>query len=255
MKLSTGRFVVGSLVVILAAALLLSGVSSARPAVYAQASEGNVPARTITVVGEGKVRLKPDVARANIGVEVMGASVQEASAENKIVIEEVLAALKGEGIAESDIQTSGFSIYAERYGPEGPLPPDQTQYRVNNNVSVKIRDLNRVGEILDVAITAGANNIYGVEFGLDDPGVAESEARQKAVEDAQAKAAELAELNGVGVGVVLSISEVIGTGGGYYAGNFAEMARMGMGGGGGTPLEPGELELVMSLQITYEMVD
>jgi uncharacterized protein YggE len=208
--------------------------------------------QTITVVGEGTVTIKPDIARANIGVEVVSNTVQEASAENKATIEAVLEALMAQGIAEEDIQTSGFSIYAERYGPEGPLAEDEVRYRVSNNVQVTIRDLDNVGTILDAAVEAGANNIFGVDFDVDDPSVVESEARQKAVDDARAKAEELATLNGVTLGNVVSVSEVVGSGGGYYMGNFAEQTMMRMG-GGGTPISPGELELTMQLQIVYSM--
>lgn len=206
---------------------------------------------TITVVGEGTVNIQPDIARANIGVEVIGDTVQEASAENKATIEAVLEALKAQGIEEKDIQTSGFSIYAERYGPEGPLPEEETRYRVSNNVMVTIRDLDTVGTVLDAAIEAGANNIYGVEFAVDDPSSVESDARADAIADAQAKAQELAELNGVGLGPVASISEIIGMGGGYYNSNFAQSAMYQMGGGGGTPISPGELKLTMQIQVSY----
>lgn len=236
-------------------AALLVGSVALRPTwspvsvANAQSTQGT-PNRAITVVGEGKVSISPDIARAQIGVEVMMPSVKEASDANKELLDAVLAALIDQGIAEEDIQTSGFSVYAERFGPEGPLPADQTNYRVSNNVAVVVRDLAKLGDVLDAAIEAGANNIYGVEFSLDDPSVVESEARQSAVEDARAKAEELAELTGVTVGDVVNISEVIGNGGGYYTSNFAEMGR-GLGGGGSTPISPGQLELVMQLQVTY----
>jgi uncharacterized protein YggE len=191
---------------------------------------------TITVVGEGKVTLEPDIARITIGVETVTSTVKDASEQNRAAVESVLAALAEQGIAEEDMQTSGFSIYAER---------------VSNNVMVTIRDLENVGTILDAAIEAGANNIYGVEFALDDPGVAESDARAAAVEDAKAKAAELAELTGLPLGAVVSVSEVVGAGGGYYAGNFAEQARA--FGGGGTPITPGQLDLVMQLQVIFSI--
>ncbi|MEZ4729320.1 MAG: SIMPL domain-containing protein [Caldilineaceae bacterium] len=211
--------------------------------------------RTITVVGEGKVTIKPDTARAQIGVEVMKQSVKEASEANKATLEAVLAALQAQGIAEEDIQTSSFSIYAERYGPEGPLPENQTNYRVSNNVTVVIRDLDKVGTVLDAAIEAGANNIYGVEFGLDDPTTLKAEARQSAIADARAKATELAELNDVAVGNVVSVSEVIGGNGGYYnVSNFNQFDR-GMGGGGATPVSPGELELALQLQVVYAIAE
>lgn len=204
------------------------------------------------MVGEGKVRIKPDIARVQIGVEVMMNSVKEASEANKEQLESVLAALQEAGIAEEDIQTSGFNIYAERFGPNGPLPDDQINYRVTNTVIVKVRELDTLGAVLDAAIEAGANNIYGVEFSLDDNSSIESEARANAVEDANAKAEDLAQLTGTTVGGVVSISEIIGNTGGYYSSNFAEASRA-MGGGGSTPISPGELELVMQLQITYAL--
>jgi uncharacterized protein YggE len=182
-------------------------------------------------------------------------SVQDATSANKTVVETVLAALQAEGVEESDLRTSGYSVFADRYGPEGVLPDSDVRYRVSNSVLVTIRDLDKVGTILDVAVEAGANNIYGVEFALDNPRIAESDARAAAVENALAKATELAELTGVNLGRVVGVTEVIGMGGGYYAGNFTDTARMGMGSGGGAPIEPGQLDLVMQLQISYAIAE
>jgi len=204
---------------------------------------------TITVVGEGKVTLEPDIARVSIGVETVTNTVAAASEENNAIVEAVLAALSEQGVADEDMQTSGFSIFAERFGADGPLAEGDVRYRVSNNIMVTVRDVDNLGPILDAAIEAGANNIYGVEFALDDPSVAESDARAAAIADAQAKAAELAELGDVPLGRIVSISEVIGAGGGFYAGNFAEQARA--FGGGGTPITPGQLDLVMQLQVIY----
>ncbi|MCB0064061.1 MAG: SIMPL domain-containing protein [Caldilineaceae bacterium] len=244
--------ITGSLLV---AVLLLLGAfalpfAAWAPVANAQSANTATTPGTITVVGEGTVRIKPDIARVQIGVEVMMSSVKEASEANKATLEAVLTALQEQGIAEEDIQTSGFNVYAERFGPNGPLPDDQVNYRVSNNVAVTVRDLDTLGAVLDAAIEAGANNIYGVEFSLDDTSPIESEARASAVADALAKAEDLAELTGTTVGNVVSISEVIGNGGGYYSSNFAEAAR-GLGGGGSTPVSPGELELLMQLQVTY----
>jgi uncharacterized protein YggE len=202
----------------------------------------------ITVVGEGKVSLEPDIARVSIGVETVNESVLDATAQNREVLDSVLNALREAGIAEEDLQTSGFSVYAERYGPEGPLAESDVRYRVSNNVSVTIRDLENVGSILDAAIEAGANNIYGINFALEDPGVAEADARELAIADAREKAENIAELAGLEISGVSSVSEVIGMGGGYYAGTFSEQA---LGGGGGTPVSPGQLDLVMQLQVIF----
>jgi uncharacterized protein YggE len=219
------------------------------PVAFAQADTA-AASRTITVVGEGKVSIKPDTAHANIGVEVIKPTVKEASAENKKAIASVLAALKAQGIAEKDIQTSGFSIYAERYSESGSGAGDQVRYHVTNNVQVVVRNLDKVGDVLDAAVEAGANNIYGVDFSLEDPSKVESAARSSAIANAKAKAQDLAKLTGVTVGDVVSVSEVVGGGGGLYASNFAKPVAQGLG-GGGAPINPGELELTMQLQVVY----
>jgi len=241
---------------IMACAFLFAASLIATPSLLSKSAAAqtvSIPG-TITVVGEGKVTIEPDIARANIGVEVFKNSVADASAENTKLIKAIISALKDEGIAEKDIQTSGFNIFADRYGPNGPLPDNEVNYRVNNTVSVIIRDLDRVGDVLDAAIAAGANNIHGIDFQIEDPSSVESDARTSAVEDARAKAEDLAALTSVSVGKVVSISEVIGSsGGGYYQSNF-EQASNDVGGGGGG-FAPGELGLVMRLQITYEIVE
>lgn len=214
---------------------------------------GTLP-RTITVVGEGKVTIKPDVARSQIGVEVVKSTVQEASAEAQDVMEAVLDALKTAGVAEKDIQTSGYNIWVERRPATEGKTQDEVLYHVTNQVQVVIRDLDSVGEVLDAAIEAGANNIYGVTFGLDNTTKVKSDARAKAIADGQAKAEELARLNNVELGEIMQVSEVIGSGGGYYTG-FSEnaAAARGMGGGGAGPITPGELELAMTLQLVYAL--
>jgi uncharacterized protein YggE len=206
--------------------------------------------RIITVVGEGKAKIKPDIAQINIGIEIVGDTVKDASSQAADTMDAVIATLTAQGVAEKDIQTSGYNVWVERpYGPEGPT--GDALYHVNNTAMVTIRDLEKVGTILDSTIEAGANNIYGVTFSVADPSQSMSEAREKAVADARSKSEELAGLNGVSVGEVISISEVIAPGG-YYAGAYRGLAvAEGMGGGGAGPISPGELELVVQLQITY----
>lgn len=242
----------------LAAALLLSsalfgGAWLHTPTALAQET---APAalRTITVVGEGVVNVEPNVARTNIGVEVLRPSVEEASAENNRIVAALLATLTELGIEDKDIQTSSFNVYAERYGADGLAAEDETQYRVSNTVTVIIRDLDQVGAVLDASIQAGANNIYGVEFLLDDATAARSDARKLAVEGAKANAEELAALNGVKVGQILSISEVIGGAGGLYSNSISSL-QLGLGGAERTPIQLGQLRVTMQLQITYELVE
>ena len=210
----------------------------------------DVPARTITVVGQGSVKVEPDMARATVGVETMGANVKEASAQTAGKMDAVIAALKQAGVAEKDMQTSGYNIWTDRApGPDGRLG-EEPVYRVSNNVNIIIRDLGQVGPVLDAALAAGANAIHGVRFDVADPEPARSEAREKAVANAAAKAEELADLNGVERGAVISVSEVIGSPGPYGISYTRAESAVGMGGGAG-PIAPGELEIAVSLQIVY----
>ncbi|HHY58493.1 MAG TPA: SIMPL domain-containing protein [Chloroflexi bacterium] len=247
------------LAITLAAALLLTGAFAGgswlqTPTVLAQEAATPTPSRTITVVGEGVVNIEPNVARTNIGVEVLRPTVEEAAAENTAIVERLLATLTELGIPGEDIQTSGYNVYAERYGASGPVSDEEVQYRVSNSVTVIIRNLDKVGEVLDASIKAGANNIYGVEFLLDDATAVRSEARKLAVENAKATAEELAALNGVKVGKILAISEVVGGAGGFYNNSISNF-QIGMGGAERTPIQPGQLRLTMQLQLTYELVE
>jgi len=121
------------------------------------------------------------------------------------------------------------------------------QYRVRNTAYVTIHDLNNIGDILDAAIGAGANDIGSVRFSLENPSAVESEARAMAVADARAKAEEIAALIGATVDEATEISEIIGHGGGFFNNSFSEMAMA------DSAFSIGELTLAMQLQITYKL--
>jgi len=236
--------------------LLLVGVAALGlfqidpPTAEASTLQAEELSRTITVVGEGQVNAAPDIAIVQVGVQVSESDPKVATEKAAEAMSNILAALKGEGIAEKDIQTSYYNVYVDRpYGPNGP--GDETFYQVSNNIQVTIRDLDRVTDILSAAIESGANNINSVEFRLSDTSQLESEARAKAVDNAQAKAQELAELNGVAVGEVVSISEVINNG--FLV--ERSFAAAGMGGGGAAgPISPGDVTVTSQLQISYAIL-
>ena len=132
------------------------------------------------MVGQGEVKAKPDVATTTVGVEVLNTSIDDAMTEAKSRMAAVLAALKKLGIADKDIQTSNFSISFERNPSTSPSPaetststPESTAqpvgfYRVSNMVQVTIRNMDLIGAVLEDSIAAGANNIWGVSFALDN---------------------------------------------------------------------------------------
>jgi hypothetical protein len=238
----------------LAVAVAVSGEQPASAQAVAQAQPAaEVPTGTIIVVGEGTATVEPDIARTTIGVEVAGETLREVTDEASVTMQAILDAVQAAGVASNDIQTSGYSIYVERRVPEGMAPgvEDTIIYRVNNSVLVTIRDLDIVGDVLDAAIDAGANNVFGVDFAVEDKSVALAESRAEAVADARARAEELAALNGVGVGKVVQISEVIDTG---FGPAFPRMeAAAGLGGGAG-PIAPGQQEIKSLIQVTYALV-
>jgi uncharacterized protein YggE len=205
-----------------------------------------LPGRGITVVGVGRSSGTPDVANVSVGVETQAASVQQAVADNRTKMTKLLETLKGLGIADKDISTNNYSVYTDQQPaqPSKPNVPGPVAYRVNNQVQVTVRDVAKLGDVLDKVVEAGANNIYGVNFSVADTSTLESDARAKAMTDAKARAESLAKLAGVNLGEVVSVSEVVG---GPIPFARAEAAL----GGGGTPIQPGSLDVNMSVQVTY----
>ena len=161
------RSMLTGVAVLLTATLLSFGPADSSPTAYAQ-TQGESTTTTpqgITVVGEGSSAVEPDIAVANIGVQVANADVRAASDEAEESMNAVIAAIQEQNVAEEDIQTSGFSIFAEfSPAPAASEQPQTPLYRVSNNVNVTIRVLDQVATILDAAIGAGANNIFGVNF-------------------------------------------------------------------------------------------
>jgi hypothetical protein len=208
---------------------------------------GTTVSRHITVFGNGKVSLVPNVAQVNLGAQASANTVNDAKAQVDRQMEAILSALEELGIADKDIQTSSYNIYLDREPTpvvrEGEVS-DEGRYRVSNTLQVTIRDIDVVGQVLDAVVEAGANQVYGVQFTIEDDDEWQSKARAEAVANAKSKAAELAELSEVELGEVLTISEVIG------AGTLPVVAyeRAAMGGGG---IMPGELELTTQVQVTF----
>jgi uncharacterized protein len=253
MTFNRSQIIATALATLLAFAALGSFAGGPRNIAAAQdqpaAPAASLP-RTITVVGEGTVALQPDIATAQIGVDVSGPTAREASAEAARIMEAILAALEAQDVASKDIQTSNYSIFAERMGDAMTgRPSGHVTYRVNSGVAITVRDLATVGALLDAVIDAGANNIYGVSFSVSNPDRVMAEARRKAAEDARARAEELAALHGVVLGEVVSVSEVIG--GSVPMPVLERVSASAAMGGGALDIQPGELAMAARLQVVY----
>lgn len=205
----------------------------------------------ITVVGRGEAMGQPDLARLQAGVESFAESVGEATAANEATIQAILAALEAQGIPNEDIQTSNYNLWAEqRYSEEGPQ--GITGYRVSNMVTVVVRDIDQVGEVIAAVTEAGANNIHGISFDVAEPAALEAAARAEAIANARDRAESLAELAGIELGQVLVISEVIGHSGVPVAGMGGRVAMDEMAQAETAPsIAPGELSFTISVQVTY----
>lgn len=165
----------------------------------------------ITVQGSGEVRVKPDIGIVTLGVQTQGPDSAKAAAENAALADRVIAAARGAGVAEKDVQTSGYSIspqYDYRPQQQGK-PPVLTGYQVSNTVRVTVRKIADVGKVLDAGIKAGANTAGGITFDLDEPTAAQArdEATKKAVADAIHKAKVIADAAGVTQTKLIAISQ------------------------------------------------
>lgn len=237
------------LVALLGASVAACAGVKAAPNSEAQAAQvSQAESRTITVVGEGKVSLKPDIATINVGAEARAGTVSEAKTEVDAQMAVIAAALLEAGVAEKDIQTSHYGIYYERETMtvmrEGPAVENQGMYVVSNIVQVTVRDVEKAGDVLDAVVRAGANQVHGVTFTVSDESTWQSKARANAMADARSRAQELAGLADSELGEVLTVSEVIGGMPVPLMGIKSEM-----GGGGG--ITPGELELGTQIQVTF----
>jgi len=162
-------------------------------------------ARQLSVSGNGKVYLTPDIAYIYIGVQSKSENVGDALNDNNTKSQSVASALNELGVDSKDIQTSAFNIYPQQqYGQNGEVT--KTEYVVENTVNVTVRDLTKMGQLLDTVVRSGANSINGISFDVTNRDSAVTEARQKAVDDARKQAEELAAAAGVKLGKLTSIS-------------------------------------------------
>lgn len=196
---------IGSGLVVVAA---LAAATLIGPGTGISAPDGPPP-RLISVSGLGEVKTRPDMATISTGVVTEGATAKDALAKNNGAMAAVIAALKNAGVAEDDIQTSDFSVSPKYppYQPNQTTAPRIVGYTVSNQVTAQVKDLAKLGGILDTLVQSGSNQVGGISFGLNEPKVKLDEARKKAVADARAKAELYAQAAGVSLGKVIQISE------------------------------------------------
>ncbi len=202
----------------------------------------------INVTGQGRVYGAPDCLTLNLGVAVVRSTVSAATADAAARAQAVIDALKASGVAEADIQTANYAIWPE-YEYTG-----ETQrlvgYRVSNDLTVKIRDLDKAGEILDAATAAGGNDVVvnGLAFSIEDNTALLEMARTAAWNDAEAKAEQLARLAGVNLRSAVSITETIS-----YNSPPVYYERALAGDSASTPIQGGQQEVSVVIQVVFSI--
>jgi len=231
---------------ILQAALIASLLSAtALTSAYAQTQTPPVP--QITVTGEGVIDGIPDIATLSLGVTTTGDTAAAAMAANTEGLNAVMARLKAAGVADRDMQTTNLSINPNWTGYDSGQRQRIDGYTASNQLTVRIRDLAGLGQVLDAAIQDGANTLNGLSFGLSEPRPAMDAARKAAVEDARARATLLVEAAGATLGPIVSIAE----GGGYMPPQ--PMFRQSADAAGAVPVAAGEVATTASVTVVFEI--
>ncbi len=242
-------------------ALALASLAAPLAAQAHEASSGPVvaPGNTmLSLSAEGRSNKAPDLAVFSAGVSNQGKTAGEALSANSADMNKVIAALKRAGIADRDIQTSNLNLnpiyQPQRQLPDGTIEPAQPKiigYQVNNTVNVRQRNLAQFGRVLDTLVAAGANQINGPSFQMDDADAATDEARTQAMKKARARANLYASAAGLRVLRILTISE----GGGYAPPPPIMYTRAAMADGmeKATPVAAGEVSLTSTVTVLFEL--
>jgi uncharacterized protein YggE len=220
------------------AASAIAGVGAPR---LIRADSGDPPPGTLSVVGTGSVTTTPDTARVSAGVTTQDSTASEAMDANAKAMAKVIAALKNAGIASKDLQTEFVSVNP-RYDDGGQAI---TGYTATNSVSAVVRGLSDVGDVIDAAVAAGANNVSGPSLARDDQDKLYRDALEDAVADARQKATALASAAGLSLGKVRSLSESPQSVGPIAYDAFAAKASA------ATPVEPGTAEITATVRVVF----
>jgi len=237
------------LLVVLGAVLF----SACTPVISNQEQANNMNIRTLSVSGSGQVTLVPDIARINIGVNSKADLVTTAVNKNNKQAQAITDALLKKGVDAKDIQTANFNVYPmNSYDNMGNVTG--IEYSVDNTLYITVRDLKALSEILDAAIVAGANQIYGISFDIEDRAAAQVQARDLALKDAEAKANDIAKTVGVTLGEIVSINvsnmsyvepyPMYGMGGGMAMDMAAEAS---------VPVSAGQIVVTYDVNLVYRI--
>ena len=213
------------------------------------------PSRTMSLTGHGEVTVEPDLATITLGVVREAKTARDALSANNHAMAKVISTVTSAGVAQKDIQTSNFAVAPKYHYPKqnsnGERPaPRIVGYTVSNSLTVIVRKLDSLGEVLDSVVIAGSNQINGVSFSISEPRPLRNKARKRATADAVEKAELYAEAAGVKLGPILSISEQFS----HVPPPQPKFARtMAMEAADAVPIAHGEHEISANVNITWQL--
>jgi len=212
---------------------------------------------TVSVTGYGQTEGTPDLANAQLGVSIVDPDIGKAINEANAAIERITNAVVAQGVSSNDVKTSHYSVRSEDvYDPQTGMPTGETRYRVDINLAITVREVHRMGELIAVGLDAGATNISGVNFTIDDTAALEAEARGKAIADVRDRAEKLAQGLGMTLGNPISVGE--GSAGAlgpiYSYGLKGDLGGGGVGAGVPSIISPGQTTIGVQVTIIYELL-
>lgn len=200
------------------------------------------------VTGEGKTSATPDVAVVRVGVQANGLTADDTKEQLNVALNKVSEAIKSLGISSTDIKTENYNIYPNQDYNDGKNKI--TGYTASSNLVIKVKEVEKANQVLDVSVSSGANQVGGVTFEVSDKSAAENEAREKAVADARKKAELMARVAGFKLGKVINYSENFGDLGGIRS---LAVESKDVSGGTPTQLEPGSNEIIVYVTLSFEI--
>lgn len=206
------------------------------------------PETTITLMGRGAVEKAPDMATINVGVQVEAKTAADAMAQQASQMNGVFAAVKAAGIADRDMQTGNMSL-SPVYEYPNNARPRLTGYQASNSIAIRVRKLDTLGKTMDAVVKGGGNTINGISFSVDQPEKFQNEARVEAIQDAAAKAELYAQAVGYKVKRIVTISEQEF----YPQPPMPVMMRMQDMAAEATPIAAGEVSLVQTVNVVFEL--
>lgn len=227
----------------------LNGAFKGPATAYASEVQKNV----VSVVGTGELSIKPDIVYLSIGVQTTGATAQEAQKSAATKVQAITTLLKGTWkIADKDIQSTQFYVqpnysYSEKEGQQ------VKGYNAQHTLQVTYRDLSKVGELLDAASAAGANNIGNARFAIENTAAFEAQVIELAIANADVKAAAAAKAAKRTLGQVTSVSELTASSVPFYYEQNLNMAKASADGAAVTEVLPGEVKVTTQMNVTYEL--